>query len=186
MNFFINGFTYTIASAAASGGGGNPVSFNFYTYIVQIMSFLILVWIIKRFAWKPLMNMMEKRRQYIADSLAQAEQERNEAARIKQEYQEDMHRARLEAKSIIEKATQESEQRAAEILDQARRETEKLKQAALAEIEREREKAVSELRLQVVNMSVAVAEKVIRHKLDIQGQEALIDQFIQEVGDRPC
>ena len=187
MNPLFNGFTYTIATAVTpEGGGGNPISIDIYTYIVQIISFLILVWILKRFAWKPLMGMMEKRRQLIEDSLANAERERNEAERIRQEYQEEMLKARQEAKTIIEKATKESEQRAVEILAEARKENERLKQAALSDIEREREKAVAELRSQVVDMSIAVAEKIIQQKLDMKGQEALIEQFIQEVGDRPC
>ncbi len=69
---------------------------------------------------------------------------------------------------------------------QAHKENERLKQTALAEIEREREKAVAEIRMQVIDMSIAVAEKLLRRKLDMEGQQELIDQFIQEVGDRPC
>lgn len=186
MNPFGIGLTYTIASAAAAGGGGdNPIAID-YTYFAQILSFLVLVWILKKFAWKPLMNMMEKRRQFIEDNLASAERERQEAARIRQEYQDEMLKARSEAQTIIEKATKNSEERAAEILMEARKETEKMKQAALADIERERDKAVAEVRAQVIDLSIAVAEKILQQKLDLQGQEALIDQFIQEVGDRPC
>lgn len=187
MNPFGVSFAYTIASAAASegGGGGNPIALD-YTYFSQIASFLILVWILKKFAWKPLMNMMEKRRQFIEDNLANAEHERKEAERIRLEYQGEMLKARQDAQVIIEKATKNSEERAAEILVEARKETEKMKQAALADIERERDRAISDVRAQVVDMSIAVAEKIIQQKLDMKGHEALIEQFIQEVGDRPC
>ena len=185
MNPFGIGLTYTIASAAAGGGGDNPIALD-YTYFAQILSFLVLVWILKKFAWKPLMNVMEKRRQFIEDNLTFAERERQEAERIKQEYQSELIKARTEAQAIVEKASKQSEERAAEILSAARQEAEKMKQAALAEIERERDKAVVEVRAQVIDLSVAVAEKILRQKLDMRGQEALIDQFIQEVGDRPC
>jgi len=187
LNPFGIGFAYTIASAAASegGGGGNPIAID-YTYFSQILSFLILVWILKKFAWKPLMDMMEKRRQTIEDNLAHAENERKEAERIRQEYQADMLKARQEAQAIIEKATKNSEDRSSEILAEARKETEKMKHAALADIERERDKAIADVRDQVVDMSIAVAEKIIQQRLDMKGQEALIEQFIQEVGDRPC
>ena len=87
---------------------------------------------------------------------------------------------------IIENATKISEQQANEILAEARKDTEKMKQAALADIGRERDKAISDIKNQVADMSIAVAEKIIRQKLDMTGQEVLIDQFIQEVGDRPC
>lgn len=181
MNPFGTSFVYTIAAS----GGNNPISID-YTLPSQIISFLILVWILTRYAWKPLMNMMEKRRQYIEDTLANAEKERKEAERIRLEYQEEMRKARQEAQLIIEKATKTSEERAAEILAEARLDTEKMKQAALVEIGRERDKAIADVKAQVADMSIAIAEKIIQHKLDMKGQEALVDQFIQEVGDRPC
>lgn len=180
MNPFGISFAYTIASS-----GGNPIAID-YTYPAQILSFLVLFLILKTFAWKPLMNMMEKRRQFIEENLTNAENERKEAERIRQEYQQDMQKARQDAQAIIEKATKNSEERAAEILAEAHKESDKMKQAALADIERERDKAIAEVRAQVVDLSIAVAEKIIQQKLDMQGQEALIDQFIQEVGDRPC
>ena len=178
MNPLGTGFVYTIAAS-------NPIAID-YTLPSQIISFLILVWILGRFAWKPLMNIMEKRRQFIEDNLAHAENERIEAERIRLEYQEEMRHARNEAQSIIENATKISEQQANEILAEARKDTEKMKQAALADIGRERDKAISDIKNQVADMSIAVAEKIIRQKLDMTGQEVLIDQFIQEVGDRPC
>jgi len=188
LNPFGTGFAYTVASAtatAAEGSGNNPIAFD-YTYYAQIISFLVLVWILAKFAWKPLMEMMEKRRQFIEENLANAEHERQEAEKIRLQYQEDMLKARQEAQGIIEKATKNSEERATEILAEARKETEKMKQAALADISRERDKAISDVKAQVVELSVAVAEKIIQQKLDIKGQESLIEQFIQEVGDRPC
>jgi len=186
LNPFVIGFSNTIASVAAAGPTTNsPLHFD-YTYFVQLISFLILVWILARYAWKPLMKIMESRRQFIADNLAQAEQERKDAEKIRLEYQQEMLKARQEAQSIIEKATKNSEKRAEEILIEARKETEKIKQGALADIERERDRAIADVKAQVIDMSIAVAEKIIQHQLDMRGQEALIEQFIQEVGDRPC
>lgn len=178
------GFTYAIATAS-EGGAGNPISFD-YTYPVQILSFLVLVLILAKYAWKPLMGMMEKRRQLVEDNLAFAESERQEAEKIRRENQAEMLKVRQEAQAVIEKATKNSEERAAEIIDKARMETEKMKQTALQDIVRERDKAIAEVRAQVIDMSVAVAGKIIQRKLDIEGQEMLIDQFIQEVGDKPC
>jgi F-type H+-transporting ATPase subunit b len=164
----------------------NPIAFDL-TLPAQIVSFLILVWVLAKFAWKPLMGMMEKRRLFIKDNLEQAEAERREAERIRQEYQEEMRNARQEAQGIMEQAAKNSEQRAAEILAEARRETEKLKTAALADIERERERAVTEVKAQVAELSIAVAEKLLRARLELSGQAELVEQFIQEVGEsRPC
>jgi F-type H+-transporting ATPase subunit b len=164
----------------------NPIAFDL-TLPAQIISFLILVWILAKFAWKPLMSMMEKRRLFIEENLAQAEARRQEAEEIRRQYQEEMRNARQEAQVIIEQATKNSEKRAADIVEDARRETEKIKSSALAEIKREREKAAAEVRAQVAELSITVAEKLLRAKLDMSGQEELVERFIQEIGDgRPC
>ncbi|HWQ89543.1 MAG TPA: F0F1 ATP synthase subunit B [Desulfitobacteriaceae bacterium] len=157
-----------------------------YTLPAQIISFLLLVWLLSKYAWKPLMNMMEQRRINIENTLTQAQEERQQAEQIKKEYQDEMRQARQEAQELIAKATKVSEERTVEILALAREEAEKIKKSALVDIERERDRAVSEVKAQVADLSVAVAEKIIRQKLDMPNQEKLIEQFIQEVGEMPC
>ncbi|HVJ49218.1 F0F1 ATP synthase subunit B [Desulfitobacterium sp.] len=163
----------------------NPISFD-WTLVVQIVSFLLLVYILRRYAWNPLMNMMEERRNFIESNIAQAEKERQQAEQIKREYQEEMRKARQEAQEVIAKATKLSEERSVEILAEAHEEAEKIRKSALADIERERDLAIAQVKAQVADLSVAVAEKIIRRNLDVKGQEDLIEQFIQEVGELPC
>lgn len=163
----------------------NPIHIDF-TLVVQALSFLVLVYILRRYAWNPLMNMMEERRNLIESKIAQAEKERQQAEQIKREYQEEMRKARQEAQEVITKATKLSEERAAEILSGAHVEAEKIKKSALVDIERERDRAIAQVQAQVADLSVAVAEKIIRKNLDVKGQEDMIDQFIQEVGELPC
>ena len=162
--------------------GGNPIQFDF-TVPATILSFLLLVFLLSKLAWKPLMKMMEERRTNIESMLAQAENERQQAEKIKREYQEEMQKARHEAQEVIAKATKVSEIRAKEILAASHEEAEKIKKSALVDIERERDRAVTEVRAQVADLSVLVAEKIIRQKLDMKGQGDLIEQFIQEVGE---
>lgn len=161
---------------------GNPIAID-ATLPAMILSFLLLVWVLAKFAWGPLMRMMENRRTNIENMLTQAEQERQQAEQIKREYQEEMRKARQEAQEVIANATKLSETRAAEVLAAAGEEAERIKKSALADIERERDKAISEVKAQVADLSVLVAEKIIRQKLDMAGQGQLIEQFIQEVGE---
>lgn len=163
----------------------NPIQFD-WTLVAQVLSFLVLFYILRRFAWNPLMNMMEERRNFIESNIAQAEQERQQAEQIKREYQEEMRKARQEAQEVIAKATKLSEERSAEILAGAHEEAEKIKKSALADIERERDLAIAQVKAQVADLSVSVAEKIIRKNLDVKSQEDLIEQFIQEVGELPC
>lgn len=163
----------------------NPIAFD-WTLVAQIISFLVLFYILRRFAWNPLMDMMEERRNFIESNIAQAEKERQQAEQIKREYQEEMRKARQEAQEVIAKATKLSEERSAEILAGAHEEAEKIKKSALADIERERDLAIAQVKAQVADLSVSVAEKIIRKNLDAKTQEDLIEQFIQEVGELPC
>ena len=162
--------------------GGNPIQFD-YTFVVMIVSFLLLVWLLSAKAWGPLMKMMETRRSGIESMLAQAENERKQAEQIKREYQEEMRKARQEAQDVIAKATKVGETQANDILSASHDEAERIKKSALADIERERDRAISELKAQVSDLSVLVAEKIIRQKLDMKGQGKIVEQFIQEVGE---
>lgn len=163
----------------------SPLHFDF-TIVAFALSFLLLVWVLSKFAWKPLMKIMEDRRNFIETSLENAKQEREQAELIKKEYQEEMQKARQEAQELINRATKLAEEQAAEIQAIARQEAEKVKASALADIARERDRAVAEVKSQVAGLSVAVAEKIIRQKLDAKGQDQLIEEFIQEVGNLPC
>lgn len=161
---------------------GNPIHFD-YTVVATVLSFLLLVYLLSKYAWNPLMKMMEQRRTNIESMLANAENERQQAEKIKLEYQEEMRKARQEAQEVITKATKISEERSSEILAAAHQESEKIKKSALLDIERERDKAIADVKTQVADLSVLVAEKIIRQKLDMKGQGQLVDQFIQEVGE---
>jgi len=162
--------------------GGNPIQFD-YTVVATVLSFLLLVYLLGKYAWGPLMKVMEERRVNIESMLTQAENERQQADKIKREYQEEMRKARQEAQEVIAKATKVSEVRSAEILAAAHEESEKIKKSALVDIERERDRAIADVKAQVADLSVSVAEKIIRQKLDMKGQGKLIEQFIQEVGE---
>lgn len=160
----------------------SPIQFDF-TLVAQIISFLLLVWLLSTKAWGPLMKMMEQRRVLIETNLTNAKEERQQAEQIKREYQEEMRKARQEAQEVIAKAIKVGEASAHEILAASHEESEKIKKSALVEIERERDRAIADVKKQVADLSVLVAEKIIRQKLDMQGQGQLIDQFIQEVGE---
>ncbi len=182
---FLGNVTAFAATVSANGGSTNdPVSIDL-TFVVNILSFLVLVWLLWKFAWKPLSGMMLKRQKKIADNIDQAEKDRKEAEELKQSYEQEMLDTRKQAQEIIEQANKSTRERADAVLEAARKETEKKRAAALADLDKERERAVEGAKAQVVDMSVAVAEKLIRQKLDASGQKALIEQFIQEVGEKP-
>lgn len=161
------------------------------TLIAQIINFLILVVILTKVAYKPLMKALEERRERIAASIEQADRERAEAEQLKRDYQEQLAMARTEAQNIVEKATRLAEQTREEIVSAARAEHAKLLKEAQEEIARERKQALSELRSEVVTLSMAAAAKIIEKNMDTEANSKLISNFIAKLDDEktgglPC
>lgn len=156
------------------------------TILMQMINFLLLLVLLRLVAYKPLLKVLEERQKYVANTIAQAENQRAEAEKIKAEYEAEMRRAREQAQAIIERATKAGEEQAQEIIAQAKAEAERVKESALADIQREREKAIAELRDQVASLALLVAGKVIREGLDARAHERLIQDAVKEVGQLPC
>lgn len=161
------------------------------TLIAQIINFLILVVILTKVAYKPLMKALEERKERIAASIEQADRERNEAEQLKRDYQQQLAMARTEAQNIVEKATRLAEQTREEIVSAARAEHAKLLKEAQAEIARERQRALSELRSEVVALSMAAASKIIEKNMDTETNSELVANFIAKLDDKkigglPC
>ena len=91
------------------------------TLLIQIFNFLLLVALLTKFAYKPLMSMLAEREQRIAGSLEAAEQERQEAAKLKEEYLKELAAARNQAQQIVEKANRLAEQNKEDLLQAARK-----------------------------------------------------------------
>ncbi|MDG5787311.1 F0F1 ATP synthase subunit B [Evansella sp. AB-P1] len=149
----------------------------------QLLAFLFLMFLLKKFALGPIINMMEKRENHIADQIASAEKNRKEAEKYLAEQREAIQDARREAKEIIENTTKLSQQQAEEVIADARKEADRLKRSALAEINQEKEQAISALREQVSTLSILVATKVIEKELDEKEQDKLIQETLKEVGE---
>ncbi|WP_028784104.1 F0F1 ATP synthase subunit B [Thalassobacillus devorans] len=151
--------------------------------LVQLVFFLILLALLGKFAWGPLMDMLKERESYISNEIDTAEKSREEAVRMQREASEELKKTRQEAHTIIEDAKKTAGQQERAIIESAREEAERLKQSARQEIEQEKEKAVQALKDQVASLSVLVASKVIEKELSEQDQQQLINDYIKEVGE---
>ena len=161
------------------------------TLIAQIINFLILVAILSKVAYKPLMKTLADRQANIQANLDNAEKERLAAEKLKQDYLNQLAEARARAQAIVEKATKLAEQNKEEILLQAREESARLLKNTQEEIIREREQAMKQFKGEVVTLAVAAATKVIARNLDEQANAKLVDDFIQDldeekIGGLPC
>lgn len=161
------------------------------TLIAQIVNFLILVGILTKFAYKPLMQALEDRQKKIADSIDSAERERQEAQQLKLSYQQQLSDARSEAQAIVEKAEKLAEETKEEILKEARLESARILKNVQAEVARERELALAQIKGEVVILAMAAAGKIIDKNIDTEANASLVSNFIeqldaQKVGGLPC
>ncbi len=149
--------------------------------LTQIVGFLLAVWILKRFAWKPLLAMLEQRRAQIKSDLEEAEQTRKKANEILIEYQRQLKEIDATARLKIQEAIAEGNRVAAEIREQSRIEAKDIILKARDELARDVAKAKVELRNDMVRMSILATEKIINEKLDDEKHRQLIGKFLDEV-----
>lgn len=150
---------------------------------VMLIFFLILLVLLRKFAWGPLMGVMEEREKYVANEIEVAEKNRKEAEEASAEANKQLNQTREEAQKIIEEARQTAVEQEQNIVAVARQEATRLKEAAQADIENEKEKALQALQDKVGSLSVLIASKVIEKEISAQDQEELINEFIKEVGE---
>jgi len=150
--------------------------------LTQILGFVILVGILGRFAWGPIVAGLEARRQRIAGEFAEAERRQKEADAQKASFEAEMRGIESLKRASIQEGIAEGQRVAAEIKEHANEEARARLERAEDEMAREREKAKELLKEQVVALSIRTAEKILQSKLDDPAQRRLAAAFIDEVG----
>nr|WP_245347606.1 F0F1 ATP synthase subunit B [Oceanobacillus polygoni] len=151
--------------------------------LVQLFFFIVLLALVKKFAWGPLMNKMQEREEYVAGEIEAAEKSRLEAEKASNDAAAQLNQVREEAQKLIEDAKAAGAKQEQNIVESARKEADRLIQAAQADIQSEKEKALQALQDKVASLSVLIASKVIEKEISAQDQEKLINDYIKEVGE---
>jgi F-type H+-transporting ATPase subunit b len=154
-------------------------------YIWTILTFLVLLGVLAKFAWTPLLRALEARRQGIADALQGADRAREEFERLRREAAELTNQARVEASAIIAASRSDSERLRVELKADARKEAAAVIAAAERQIQLESARAREQLRGEVVELSVQIASKLVRRHLTRADNEALIEEVLKQVEARP-
>ena len=163
--------------------GAGAEFFNTGDVIATVLIFLILMILLKKFAWGPLMGIMQEREELVAKDIDAAEKARKETAAILEEQKALLKEARTEAQAIIEGAKKQGEATREEIVGAARAEADRLKESAARDIEAEKEKAIAAVREEVVSLSVLAASKVLGKEISEADNSELIKQTIAKAGE---
>lgn len=171
-----------LASAAdAEHGGGGLISVD-WSLAVQVVNFLFLLAILHRFLYKPLLAKMEERSLAIKNALEAAEAARAEAGRQQEENAARLRTAYVEAQAIREAALKEAAEEQRKLVEAARREAQKLVETAKAQTEAEIRRARDELRREVSEIAITVAEKLIRKSLHDEDHRRIVEDAIARIG----
>jgi len=153
------------------------------TVIWAIINFLVILAVLYKFAYNPVMKFLDNRSQEIADNIAAAERNRSESEALLKEYQEKIAQASKEAQEIIARANKFPEEERNRILAQTREEAAAMLEKARLEIQRERDEALFALRQEVSTLAVMAAEKILSRNLNKEDNQRLVDDFLNEVGE---
>ena len=181
--FFIIGFSFAESSDSATGGWLDKwLTIDVGLLYWTILTFLVLLFILRWKAWTPLIQALDSRAEQISDSLSKAEKVSEQAAEQAIKNEEILNIARQEAQKIVSKAKEAGDKLKNKLEEDGKEQYDSLLGKAKEQIEREKEKVVAELREHVANLSVLAAEKIINKSLNENDHNEIIEDTINEYG----
>lgn len=150
--------------------------FSVGLFFWQTLLFLLLLFLLRKYAWKPILNAVEKRETSIEDALNTAEKAREEIEQLKSDNEKILKEARVERDTILKEAREIKEGIISEAKEKANTEANKILVQAQEQIENQKMAAITELKNQVAEMSIQIAEKILRDELSSQDKQSALVQ----------
>ena len=145
------------------------------------LTFLALILVLAKFAFGPIVRMLDERERTIREAIEQAKRERAEAEKLVAETRESLHKAQREAADLAKRSQAEVEALRQELTARARKEADELVASARVQIQEEKVKAVGELRGQVADMAIEVARRLIPQAVDEKTHRALVEEYVKQL-----
>lgn len=156
-------------------------NFSSGLFIIQSVVFLVLLFVLGRFAWKPILNAINEREVTIQDSLNQAKLARQEVQNLKAENENIIREAKVERDNILKEAREIKDRIVGEAKDAAKAEGDKMIEQARQSIEAEKTAAMSDIKNQIGSLSVNIAESILKEKLNNDGaQNVLVENILNK------
>ncbi len=153
------------------------------TMLWQLVNFFILLFLLRKFLYSPIKEMLDRRAAQINGDLDDAEARREEAEELKAEYEQKLKNARSEAQEIVDNAETRANKKAKDIINKAEARAENLKAKKLEEIEQAKKEAAAELRDSIADYTVLAANKLIQEQLDEDKHQQMIMDFIDQLDE---
>jgi F-type H+-transporting ATPase subunit b len=165
----------------APAGGGGLMSLQINLMFWTLVIFLLLFWILKRYAFPAILSAVEAREKALEEAIEAAKRDRDDAARLLQEHRAQIEGARDDAQKLISEARAVAEKMRADLLEKTRVEQQELMERARRDIAVERDKAIAQLRREAVDLAIAGASKVVEENLDNEKNRKLVEDFLSSV-----
>ena len=153
-----------------------------WTFIAQIINLFIQMYLIKKFLFKPINEILEKRKNLADKTIREAREAKDEADSLKDQYEDSLTSAHAEAAQIVSDAQKEAQSKADALVKEAQEEAAGIKARAAADIEQEKKKAVNEAKDEIGSLAMDIAGKVVEKEISEADHKKLIDDFINKVG----
>jgi len=160
------------------------ISVNIWQIIISLINLLILFLILKKFLFKPVQKIMDTRRAQVQKMYSDAESDKADAGKMKQEYEQRLTTAREEADTLVKNAVATAQRKGEQTLNDARNEAARLKQKAEKEIEQQKKQMISGVVSDISDLAVGIASKIVEREIDQKDYDAFVDDFIRNVGDQ--
>jgi len=161
--------------------GGSLVDVNPGLIFWTVITFLILLLVLKKVAWKPILTALGQREDAIKDSLEKAEKAKEEAQKILQENQASIVKAEEESRKIIEQSRVYADKLKEQIIRDSKVQAQKIIEDASSEIERKKEETFNELKTRVAEIAIQAAEKILSQNLNKDSNKKLVNKYIDEI-----
>ena len=152
-------------------------------FILIAGSFLLLIFLVKKFAWGNITSILDARAEKITNDIDEAEAARKKAEELAAKREAELVGSRQEATTILETAKETAEKNKAHILSEANQEVLRLKEKAQLEISQNKEEAMNSIKGDVADLTVNLAGKLLSQQLDSEGHRQLIDRYLDELGE---
>lgn len=161
----------------------NTLGINFKLVIVQGIGFLILLFVLKKFLFGKISAMIKARADEVKNTYEKTEKDKADAERLRIEYQRKLAEAEAEAARRVQEAINEGNRISEELVKRAKEDVDMIRVKAQESIEQERKKALTEIRNQVVTLSILASSRIIQQSINQKTAEKLVDDFIEEIGE---
>jgi F-type H+-transporting ATPase subunit b len=167
------------AAALLAAAGGKLTDVNLVLSVATVVVFLLFAFVLTRFGWKPLLDMIEERERTIRRSVEDAHQANTQAQALLIQHKETLREAGQQREDMLKQAFADADQARQTLLAQAKADSERLLEKAKEQIQREKQLALQEIRGEIAELAIGAASKIVESSLTEDAQRKLVDEFIE-------